>query len=241
MVSLGLVDGEHRVLIEATPDFRAQLHELSPSGRLDGVILTHAHIGHYTGLVHLGREAMGAPAVPVYAMPRMKAFLQEDRPWSLLVEQEHVSLRELADGVSVQVSPRLRVTPFLVPHRDEISETVGVRIDGPERSVAFVPDIDKWERWDKPVEELIAGVDVALLDATFYADGEIARDMALIPHPFVEESVARLGALPASERAKVWFIHMNHTNPLLGADGTARKEVRQAGFDVAVEGRIIGL
>lgn len=143
VVSLGLVDGEHRVLFEATPDLPSQLGELSPEGRLDGIFLTHAHMGHYAGLLHLGREAMGADAIPVWAMPRMKAFLEQDRPWSLLVEQSHVQLRALADGSAVQPTPRVRVTPFRVPHRDEISETVGYRIEGPSQRVAFLPDIDK--------------------------------------------------------------------------------------------------
>jgi len=241
VVSLGLVDGDQRVLIDATPDFRSQLYDLSPSGRLDAVFLTHAHIGHYSGLVHLGREAMGSDAVEVYAMPRMKAFLAADRPWSLLADQGHVSLQDLREDEPVQITDRIQITPFLVPHRDEISETVGYRIQGPDHAVAFVPDIDKWERWDHPVEDLVATVDVALLDATFFANGEIGRDMALIPHPFVSESMARLGDLPPSERAKVWFIHMNHTNPLLGEDGEARRTVRQAGFEVAEEGRFIGL
>lgn len=238
VASLGLVDGEHRVLFEATPDLPSQLAELSPDGRLDGIFLTHAHIGHYTGLMHLGREAMGARAVPVWAMPRMHEFLARDRPWSLLVDQGHVALSPLADGVPVRASPRVQVTPFRVPHRDEISETVGFRIAGPDRTAVFLPDIDKWSRWATPIEELLASVDVAWLDATFHAAGEIDRDMASIPHPFVVETLERLAPLPAEERAKVRFIHLNHSNPLLSGDAEAFGIVREAGVRVAQEGEV---
>lgn len=241
VVSLGIVDGDHRVIIEATPDLPSQLHDLSPTGRLDGVWLTHAHVGHYSGLVHLGREAMGADGIPVYGMPRMKAFLAEDRPWSLLVDQGHISPRELADQAPVLATPRVTITPFVVPHRDEISETVGFRIQGPHHTVAFIPDIDKWTRWDRPIEDLVRSVDVALVDGTFYGNGEIPRDMSLIPHPFVEESLTRLGALPQTERAKVQFIHLNHSNPLLDPASEATAAVKAAGMGVAQEGQRIGL
>jgi pyrroloquinoline quinone biosynthesis protein B len=241
VASLGLVDGDRRFVVDATPDLRRQLGHLSPSGRLDGVLLTHAHIGHYTGLVHLGREAMGADAVPVWAMPRMRAFLASDRPWSLLVDQGHVALRELTADTPIPLTDAVRVTPFLVPHRDEISETVGFRFEGPERTVVYLPDIDKWARWDTPVEDLVRSADVALLDGTFYGDGEVARDMAQIPHPFVVESLQRLGALPAQERAKVRFIHLNHTNPLLDPSSEASDAVRDAGFGVAREGDVLPL
>ena len=241
VASLGIVDGEQRFLVDATPDLRRQLGQLSPAGRLDGILLTHAHMGHYAGLLHLGREAMGADAVPVWAMPRMRAFLAADRPWSLLVDQGHVALRDLTDGEPVQLTERIAVTPFAVPHRDEISETVGFRIEGPERTIVYLPDIDKWSRWDTPVEDLVRGSDLALVDGTFYGDGEVKRDMAQIPHPFVVESLSRLGELEPGDRDKVRFIHLNHTNPLLDPASDASRAVVEAGMGVAREGERLPL
>ena len=252
VVSLGIVDPASggRWLVEATPDLPEQLHRLealAPRGGgpvLDGVFLTHAHIGHYTGLMFLGHESLGARDVPVYAMPRMAAFLRENGPWSQLVRYENVALRELADGAPVEVAPGLTVTPFLVPHRQEFSEVVGYRIAGPRRAVLFVPDIDSWRAWDEAgtrLEDALAGVDVAYLDATFFADGEIpGRDMSGFPHPFVTTTMARLEALPAAERAKVRFIHLNHTNPALWP-GPARDAVGAAGMRVAEEGETVAL
>ena len=252
-VSLGIVDpssGE-RWMVEATPAFPEQLHHLDRIAPhpdipgLSGILITHAHVGHYVGLIHLGREIIGAAGVPVYAMPRMTRFLETNGPWDQLVELGNVELRPLEEGVPVELNPRIRVTPLTVPHRDEYSETVGFVIEGPERSVLFLPDINKWEEWDARgtrVEDVVARVDVAYLGGTFYADGEVpGRSMAEIPHPFVEESVARFGALPAEERAKIRFIHLNRTNPV-GWRGTPEWEaVHAGGFGVAVRGERVGL
>jgi pyrroloquinoline quinone biosynthesis protein B len=132
------------------------------------------------------------------------------------------------------------VTPLLVPHRDEYSETVAFRVEGPRRSLLWLPDIDKWERWDAQgtrLEAVLAGVDVAYLDGTFFADGEVpGRAMSEIPHPFVRETLTRLAPLPAGERAKVRFVHLNRTNPLVRGDEAARAAVSAAGMAVAVEG-----
>jgi pyrroloquinoline quinone biosynthesis protein B len=248
--SLAVVDpatGE-RWLFEATPDLREQLHRLDVIARpvaatgapgLAGIFLTHAHIGHYTGLMHLGHESMGAKGVPVYAMRRMQAVLRHGAPWSQLVRYGNIELRGLDDAVSVALNDRLRATPFLVPHRQEYSEVVGFRIQGPDRAVLFLPDIDSWEEWDRwgvRLEDVLAAVDVAYLDATFYADGEIpGRDMTGFPHPFITHTMRRLADLPASERAKVRFIHLNHTNPALQEDSEARREIERNGFRVAEE------
>jgi pyrroloquinoline quinone biosynthesis protein B len=250
VLCLGLVDpatGE-RWLLDATPDFPEQLRaldELAPSTSvpgLAGIVLTHAHIGHYTGLMHLGREAIGARHVPVYAMPRMREFLARNGPWDQLVRLENIELRTLRADEPAALNERLTVTPIRVPHRDEYSETVGFRIAGPNHSVLYIPDIDKWERWDRPIEKLIAGVDVAYLDGTFFAEGEIpGRDMAEVPHPFIEESMQRFACLPPAERAKIRFIHLNHTNPALQVDSPAHREIERAGFRVAEIGERVGL
>jgi pyrroloquinoline quinone biosynthesis protein B len=124
-----------------------------------------------------------------------------------------------------------------VPHRDEYSETVGFIIEGPAHKALYLPDIDKWERWGTPVESVLAGVNRAWIDATFYADGEIpGRSLQEIPHPFVSETMQRFASLPEAERGKVHFIHLNHTNPAIVAGSEARRAIQAAGMAVAVEG-----
>jgi pyrroloquinoline quinone biosynthesis protein B len=226
-------------MLDATPDFRDQQYRLQQeSGRdLDGIFLTHAHIGHYTGLMHVGREVIGTSNVPVYAMPRMKEYLQSSGPWSQLVSLRNIALQDLKADSTIQLNERLQITPFRVPHRDEYSETVGYRIDGPQYAAIFIPDIDKWERWDRNIDSLLQTVDYAFLDGTFYQNGEIAgRDMSEIPHPFVSESVARFQKIPIDPESVI-FIHLNHTNPLHRADSPERRELLQKGFGLAEEGQ----
>ncbi|NUO84351.1 MBL fold metallo-hydrolase [candidate division KSB1 bacterium] len=244
VTSLAIVDPQtsERWLIDTTPDFPEQLqilNELTSSASpatINGIFLTHAHIGHYTGLMHLGREVMGAEEVPVYAMPRMRDFLRNNGPWQQLVRLRNIVLRALQNDSTIVLNARLKLTPMLVPHRDEYSETVGFRIAGPQQTVLFIPDIDKWEKWERRIADEIAGVDVAYLDGTFYAGDEIpGRNMAEIPHPFIVESLARLSSLPAKEKMKVRFIHCNHTNPVLSQESQAYGHVRALGFGFAQE------
>ncbi|MEY4134982.1 MAG: hypothetical protein RL386_1332 [Bacteroidota bacterium] len=242
VVSLGLIDEKHgkAFLIEATPDITAQVEALKAralfpgEGVPDGILLTHAHIGHYSGLMYLGREALGARQVPVFAMPRMRTYLENNGPWSQLAGLGNIALQNLKDGEELILTPDLKVTPFLVPHRDEFSETVGFRIAGKFRTAIFLPDIDKWEKWGSDITALLSSVDYAFLDATFFDAAEIGyRDIREIPHPFVVESMALFKGLPPQEKAKIRFIHFNHTNPLLDARSRASRQVRKMGFKVS--------
>ena len=212
VASLGIVDpSTHEPwIIDATPDFPEQLHILG--GKVNGVLLTHAHIGHYLGLAQLGREVVGAHDLPVYAMPRMRELLEHNAPWDQLVRLHNIELRPLSDGVAVKLNAHISVTPVVVPHRGEYSETVAFIVQGPSRSILWLPDIDRWEH----TEELIARVDVAYIDGTFYDAKELpGRSLAEIPHPLIRDSIARFSTLPARERAKIRFIHLNQSNPAL--------------------------
>ncbi|MGX1929653.1 MBL fold metallo-hydrolase [Flagellimonas sp. 2504JD4-2] len=241
VVSLGVVDHENgkSFLFDATPDITSQLRLLKnfsgkPNDLPDGIFLTHAHIGHYTGLMYLGREAKGANQVPVYAMPQMKSFLETSGPWDQLVMLNNISLEEIQNETPLQLTSNISVVPFLVPHRDEYSETVGYRIVGPNKSMLFIPDIDKWHKWEKNILEEIKKVDFAFLDASFFDEKEINnRDISEIPHPFVIESMKLFDELSKEEKAKVHFIHLNHTNPLLKPKSTESRLVQIQGFNVA--------
>jgi len=237
--SVALVDGQQQqnFLFEASPQLPEQLYALRQNNEysLAGIFLTHAHIGHYAGLMYLGREAMNTSAVPVYAMPRMSAFLTRNGPWSQLVELNNIDLRPISEQRSV-TSGSITVTPFLVPHRDEYSETVGYRIEGPNKTAVFIPDINKWSDWHVDIRDVVREVDYALLDASFYADGELGnRDMSQIPHPFVSETMELFADFNNEQRSKIWFIHFNHTNPLLDADSEESRFVREQGFNIASE------
>lgn len=208
----------------------------------DGIFLTHAHIGHYTGLMYLGREALGAKAVPVYAMTKMKSYLEENGPWSQLINLNNVQVYELKADRAITLSSNIKITPFLVPHRDEFSETVGYVIEGPEKKVLFIPDIDKWEKWERSIVEEIRKVDYAFIDASFYDGEEINnRDIKEIPHPFVVESMEVLESLLQKEKARVFFIHFNHTNPLLNRGSSQAQNVMKGGYNLTLAGETFPL
>lgn len=234
-------------LFEATPDIAIQLKNLqeylpdtdySP----DGIFITHAHIGHYTGLMQLGREVMGTKEVPVWAMPRMDSFLRSNGPWKQLVSLQNIRLNRLNADSTVQLPPAFKITPLKVPHRDEFSETVGFIIQSDKKKVLFIPDIDKWEKWERDIVAEVRKVDMALLDGTFYKNGELpGRDMSEVPHPFVEESMQKFSSLTSAEKSKIVFIHFNHTNPLLKKQSAEKEKVRKDGFAVAGERMVIEL
>ena len=241
VAALGLLDpaAGKRFLVDATPDFADQMETLG--GLPDGILLTHAHVGHYLGLAQLGREVLGARRVPVYCTPSMARFLRANKPWSRLVALDNIVLREIAPGDEVVLSPGLRATAMRVPHRDEDSDTVAWLVRGPARSVLWLPDIDKWQTWDRRLDALLADPGLtAFLDGTFLSADEVpGRAIADIPHPLVSETEAILANVPGSS-GRVFFVHLNHTNRLLW-DSAARAALEARGLGVARDGQRVPL
>ncbi len=226
---LGLTDGTRHALVDATPDLPAQLRLLG-AARPDALFLTHAHMGHVAGLLYLGREALAVRDVPVHGTAAMQRHLRGNAPWRELETQGHV---RYADAGRTEFGD-LVVEALPVPHRAEHTDTVAYRIRGPRGALLYVPDIDAWDAWDHDVRALVASVDVALLDATFFAPEELPhRDPREVPHPFVTDTLARLDGLGA----RVRLIHLNHTNRLLADETPARSR----GFAVAREGERFAL
>ena len=235
---------DQKWIFDATPDLTEQLHDADKvqKGNLSGIFLTHAHIGHYTGLMYLGREALNAKEIPVNAMPRMYDYLKSNGPWSQLVGLKNIQLQKLKADSAIKLTDRISVTPILVPHRDEFSETVGYSITTGNKTVLFIPDIDKWHKWDRDIKQLVKQHDHLFLDGTFYKDDELpGRNMNEVPHPFIQESADLFSGLSLTEKQKIWFIHFNHTNALIDKSSKQYKEVKSKGFNVAVEGLKISL
>ena len=219
--SIGIVNRATRraYMFDATPDFRSQVHSLTGGLPPDGIFLTHGHMGHYTGLMYLGFESIDADGVPVYGTGRMTSYLRTNGPWSQLVTRENIRLRTLVPDEILDLGDGIRVTPFLVPHRDEYTDTVGYRIEGPRQTAIYIPDIDQWDRWDTDIRELANDVDLALVDGSFADMSEVpGRSIEDIPHPLM--SVTR--ELLRGVSAEVWFIHLNHTNEQIDAPDVAR-------------------
>ncbi len=246
VVSLALVDPVSKKwwLFEATPDIKEELHyfQTLTKGKYnylpDGIFITHAHIGHYTGLMQLGREVMNTKNVPVYVLPKLKAFLENNGPWSQLVTLQNIAIQQLTTDSAVQLTNGISVTAFTVPHRDEYSETAGFRIATPRRKYLFIPDINKWDVWDRDIIAQVKSVDIAMVDATCYDSTELAGRNKVIQHPFVTETMDKFSAESSDMKSKIYFIHFNHTNPLLW-DADKRKQVRKLGFNIAEQGAVL--
>ncbi len=238
---LGLVDktNNKRYLFDATPDIHNQINLLEkfPEANLiDGIFLTHAHIGHYTGLMYLGREGLGGKNIMVYALKRMARFLTKNGPWDQLIKLNNISIQTISNKEFVKLSENIFVIPIRVPHRDEYSETVGYKIIGKSKKILFIPDIDKWDEWKKSIIEEVKLIDYAFIDGTFYNGSELNRDMREIPHPSIEETLQLFSNQPLAERKKIYFIHINHTNPILTNKNGIRDMIESLGFNIAERG-----
>jgi pyrroloquinoline quinone biosynthesis protein B len=235
---VGVIDQGRAWLLDAGPDFRRHLARLKPKQvDLTGILLTHGHIGHYTGLMYLGREAMNTSGLPVWAAPRMAEFIANNGPWDQLVTAGNIDLRQIAIDTPIELSPDVTVNAFSVPHRDEYTETLGYRVAGPDGALIYVPDTDSWDGWERPIEKYIADCNVALLDATFYDRNELPeRNISTVAHPLVVDSLDRFGRLSDPDRNKIHFTHLNHTNPLLDRSSAAYIRVVRSGMSVAAAG-----
>ena len=244
--SIAIVDpsSKQQWIIDASPDFKDQYHTLQKQTKseiISGILLTHAHIGHYLGLAQLGKEVMDCNNINVFAMEKMSSFLKKNGPWSQLVTNNNISLIKIKSDLEFELNNKILITPILVPHREDYSETVCFIIKSQKKKVIFIPDIDKWHLWDRDIIKIIYEVDYALIDGTFYNNKELGRGMSKIPHPFVEESMNLFKDLSAKEKSKIYFTHLNHTNPLLIENSFEQKKVRKNGFNIAKEGLILEL
>jgi len=246
VTSIMLVNNENNesYLFDASPDINEQLNFMGDRIKTDlkGIFLTHAHIGHYTGLMYFGREALNSKSINVYAMPRMKRFLEDNGPWSQLVSLKNILIKEINNNSKLSVDPYIIIQPIEVPHRAEFSETVGYRIVSQNKSLVYIPDIDKWSKWDQDLFKVVLHTDYALLDGTFYSSNEIPhRDMSEIPHPFIIETMDLLNDMNSKNRKKIYFIHFNHSNPAINHTSSTSNIIRSKRFNVAKEGLILKL
>jgi len=240
---------DHKLLlVEATPGIGAQLgllHRLTGENRgrrpVDAVMITHAHIGHYTGLMHFGKEVAATEALPVHVSPRMAGFLRSNGPWGQLVQDQRIDIQEFTPGERFTPLPGIEVQAVPVPHRDEYSDTMAFRIFGPKRSVLFVPDVDSWDKQPGLLDSLLEDIDVAYIDGTFYDTKELPeRIRSLIAHPPIVDSMKLLEARAKEKPGSIRFIHVNHTNPVI-TDNKIRKEIWAQGFRVARQGERIDI
>ena len=224
-------------LIDVTPDIKHQIHLLDRFNcKLSGIFITHAHFGHYAGLFNLGLEVMNLKKVPVYVMPRMKNFIITNSVTRQLLDNDNIELFDLYDNTNIELEEGISIIPFNVPHRNELSETVGFKIQTKNKSIIYLPDIDSWNNWEENLLKLINQNDLLFIDGTFYSENEINhRNISKIPHPPIKDTMKRLSILNINDRNKIYFTHLNHTNPVITEGRTEYKEVLENGFFILKE------
>ncbi len=237
--SIAIVDELNKQywLIDITPDYKEQIHFISSFNcTLKGVFITHAHIGHYIGLTNFGLEIMNLNRIPIYLMPQMRNFVQNNDMLNQLILNNNIEIHNLSNNKPISINPTFEVIPFEVPHRNELSETVGFKIKGVKESAIYIPDIDTWDNWEEKLIELVYSNNILFIDGTFYVKEEIKnRDVSKIPHPEITETMKLLSDLDCDIKKRVYFTHLNHTNDVLRKYTSSYKEVINSGFNVAEE------
>lgn len=215
-----------RLLLDAGPDLRVQWWPYE--GLPDAIALTHAHMGHYSGLVHLGQESADAEGIVCLVTEAMNRFLRGNEPWASLVDSGALTpvpgRRHRWAGMTVQLVP--------VPHRSELTDTAAISVDG---RLLYVPDIDDWNGWPD-ARATIARHELAIVDGTFWSPDEIERAED-VPHPPVPETLR----LVEGVRTRVVLTHLNHTNPLCDPTSPEARRVADAGMEIASDGMVIDL
>ena len=237
--SLAVVDKSKKKywIFDITPEVKSQLHLLNAfECSLSGIFITHAHIGHYMGLINLGLEVMNLKEIPVYIMPRMKDFIMGNTLLNQLVENNNINLIPLEADQEVYINNLLSVEAFNVPHRNELSETVGYKIIGKGKTAIYLPDIDSWKNFENKLRSLIDTNDILYIDGTFYDKTEISsRDVSKIPHPEIKETIKMLSDLSPADRKKIHFIHFNHTNDAIRYKSKIHERILDNGFSISRE------
>ena len=237
--SLAVVDQSKRKywIFDITPEVKSQVHLLdSFECSLSGIFITHAHIGHYMGLINLGLEVMNLKEIPVYIMPRMRDFIMGNTLLNQLVENNNINLITLEENQIVGVNNLLSVEAFSVSHRNELSETVGYKIIGKSKTAIYLPDIDSWRNFENKLRSLINTNDILYIDGTFYDKNEIpSRDTSKIPHPEIKETIKMLSDLSPADRKKIHFIHFNHTNDAIRYKSKIHERILDNGFSISRE------
>jgi pyrroloquinoline quinone biosynthesis protein B len=240
VTSLAVVHGNALYLIDATPDLRDQHRqlvnrypELSKTNLFDAIFLTHAHMGHYSGLLFLGKESISTRQIPVFCSSEMASYLTKNAPWSLLIENKNIDLHPFKSGKEMDFG--FRIMPLAVPHRKEFTDTYGFMIQGANKSLLYIPDIDSWGPVKDSLAKWLTHSDYALIDGTFYSASELpGRNIKLVPHPTIEHSMEFFHALPKF-KSRIYFTHLNHTNPVFDLQSSERKKIQDAGYAVAVD------
>jgi pyrroloquinoline quinone biosynthesis protein B len=251
-------DGKNWILLNATPDLRAQIAAVSalqpasaPSGVSRGspikaIVLTGAEVDQSAGLLNL-RERQ---PFELYATRGTLGLLSKNPMFDVLasdVVSRHAVTPEVPFGLPGGVEAELFMVPGKIPlylergapeTAVETESNVGVLLTAGSARLAFVPGAAAVPR---SLKSRLAQADVVLFDGTLFRDGEMiengtgektGRRMGHMPISGEDGSLAALADIPGRRI----YIHINNTNPILIEDSPERRQVEAAGWEVAADG-----
>jgi pyrroloquinoline quinone biosynthesis protein B len=259
-------DGDRWYLINASPDIRQQINVspwLSPrTGPRDtpvhAILLTNAEIDHIAGLLSL-RESQ---PLCLYSTRQVRDWILESNAvfqglfrsptqdrWHVVTpfeQQEIIGIDGKESG--------MRYEAFLVPGKspaylsglvaESPEATIGYTISDvrSRRSLVYLPAV---KQLDVAVKRRLEHCDCFFLDGTCWSDDELVRKglsqktSLSMGHVSISGPDGSLRQLADVQRARRIYTHLNNTNPLLIEDSPERREVEEAGWEVAFDGMAI--
>jgi pyrroloquinoline quinone biosynthesis protein B len=252
-------DGVHWVLLNASPDLRAQLaanRALHPREGLrhspiTAVVLTGAEIDQIAGLLNLRERQPFA----LYGTPECLAAISANPMFDAL-SAEVVTRHAVAPGARFEPAPGLTAELFAVPGKvplylergepeigGESGATVGIEIAAGDARLAFVPGA---AAMTPALRGRLERAQAVLFDGTLFTDDEMirtgtgAKTGRRMGHMPIDGDGGSLSALAGLGGRRI-YIHINNTNPIHVAGSPERRKVEAAGWEVAADGMEIAL
>jgi pyrroloquinoline quinone biosynthesis protein B len=258
-------DGESWILLNASPDIRAQLESfpaLQPARKprdtaICAVLLVDAQIDHSTGLMTL-RECDHPLAI--YTTADVYSDLTGGYP--LLRVLDHycgVDWHEVpldsssfeipgAEGLRLTAIPLVSEAPPYSPrrHAPGPGDNIGIRIEDLRTggTLVYAPGLGSW---DDDLQREMQSATCVLVDGTVWTNDELSRagvgsklasDMG---HLQQSGDLGLMSKLRALEQPRKILIHINNTNPLLDEDSPEHRVMLDAGIELAYDGMDIDL
>lgn len=257
-------DNRHWLLINASPDIRAQLEAFPAIQPQEGVrdtgieaiLLIDSQIDHATGMLML-RE--GRP-LDVYCTDMVKQDLSSGFPiFNMLAHYCSVNHHPIPIDGSAFTIPGINdlrfysqalksKAPPYSPHRNDPHEgdNIGVIIEqiSTGKKVFYSPGLGEIEAHVLAAMQLS---DCVMVDGTFWTDDEMvsqgishkrAREIGHLPQSGESGMIEVLNGI--GDKRKI-LIHINNTNPILDEGSDERKILELQGIEVAFDGMEIEL
>jgi pyrroloquinoline quinone biosynthesis protein B len=264
--SIAVAAGPAWVLVNASPDVRAQL-QANPAfqpnrglrdSAIEAIVLVDGQVDHTTGLYML-RES--THPWDLWCTESTHADLTRGNPilgvlgffcgiaWHPIELQGEAFRIDKLPGVSWRAIPVASKPAPYSPNRsaplpgDNVALIIEDEASG--ASLLYAPGLGSI---DAPIWAAMQAADCVLVDGTFWRDDEMqsvgvsrkrARDLGHLPQSGAGGMLEWLQRLPRATR-KI-LVHINNTNPILDEDSAERAELARLGVEVAWDGMEISL